>query len=153
LTFVVFYVFFGIFVAWQNPAFNIYYGDLISSMAEVGGLMLLLQAARGLLFIVISYPLLHNMTAPVWKRALAFGFMFSMLTAANLLIPTSIMPDTVRMSHFIEVAVPAVLFGILFAWLMNRQHRSVRELLGREDEAIAPKQEIVQDVVVSLEKT
>lgn len=130
--FVIFYVFFGIFVAWQNPNMGEYYGDLIASMAEVGGLILLLQAGRGLLFIILSLPIIRIMDTATWKKALAIGFLICMLTAANLLIPTSIMPESIRMSHFIEVAVPSFLFGALTVWLLNRRHESMQDLIGRE---------------------
>ena len=136
VTFVVFYVFFGIFVAWQNPAMSEYYGDLIVRMAAVGGWMLLLQAGRGAVFIAIALPVIQTSKGKTWEKAIMVGLLFSILTASNLLIPTTIMPDTIRMSHFYEVAIPGFIFGLLVGWLMNRPHTSIRDLFGRPQSSV-----------------
>ncbi len=128
VVFVFFYVIFGMFVAWQNPALVEYYGDLIAQMAEVGGLMLLLQAGRSVLFTVIALPVIHTTDVKTWKKGLAIALLFSILTSSNLLIPTSIMPESVRISHFIEVAVPGFVFGLLVVWFMYRSHHSIWDL-------------------------
>lgn len=138
VTFVVFYVFFGIFVAWQNPAMSEYYGDLIARMAAVGGWMLLLQAGRGVVFIVLAVPVIRTSNGKTWERAIMIGLLFCILTASNLLIPTTIMPDTIRMSHFYEVAIPGLIFGLLVGWLMNKSHTSIRDLLGRSQKEAEP---------------
>ncbi len=130
VVFVLFYIFFGIFVAWQNPAFGEYYGDLITQMAEVGNLMLLLQAGRAIVFIALAIPVIHTMDGKTWEKALAIALLFSILTSSNLLIPTTIMPDSVRMSHFVEVAIPGFLFGLLVVWLMPRPHKSIKDLFN-----------------------
>ncbi len=132
--FVVFYIFFGIFVAWANPALSDYYGDLITQMADVGTAMLLLQAGRAVVFIALAFPVIRTTRGATWEKALVVAFLFTVLTAANLLIPTSIMPDNVRMSHFVEVTIPAILFGLLVVWLMNRSHESFRDLFRRTKE-------------------
>ncbi len=136
VTFVVFYVFFGIFVAWQNPAMSGYYGDLIARMAAVGGWMLLLQAGRGVVFIALAVPVIRTSKGKTWEKAVMVGLLFCILTASNLLIPTTIMPDTIRMSHFYEVAIPGFIYGLLVGWLMNRPHTSIRDLFGRPQEEI-----------------
>ena len=136
VTFVVFYVFFGIFVAWQNPAMSEYYGDLIARMAAVGGWMLLLQAGRGVVFIVLAVPVIRTSKGKTWEKAIMIGLLFCILTASNLLIPTTIMPDSIRMSHLYEVAIPGFIFGLLVGWLMNRPHTSLRDLFGRSQEKI-----------------
>jgi len=138
-TFVLFYIFFGIFVAWQNPALCEYYGDLITQMAEVGNLMVLLQAGRAVIFVALALPVVQTMSGKTWQKGLAIALLFSILTSSNLLIPITIMPDTVRISHFIEVAIPTFIFGWLVVWLMQRSHKSVRDLFSRTDEE---KQEI-----------
>jgi hypothetical protein len=132
IIFVIFYIFFGIFVAWANPALGAYYGDLITQMAEVGSLMLLLQAGRAVVFIALAFPVIRTMKGVTLEKALVVAFLFTVLTAANLLIPTAIMPDSVRMSHFVEVAIPAFIFGLLVVWLMHRSHKSFRNLISSE---------------------
>ena len=151
-TFVVFYVFFGIFVAWQNPAMSDYYGDLITQMAKVGTMMLLLQAGRAVVFVVLAFPVIKTAKGKTLEKALVVALLFSVLTAANLLIPTSIMPDTIRMSHFIEVVIPAFIFGILVVWLMHRSHRSFSDLLRPSVNSILveEKREADQEAVISL---
>jgi hypothetical protein len=136
VVFVIFYVLFGIFIAWQNPAMSDYYGDLIARMAAVGGWMLLLQAGRGVVFIVLAVPVIQTSKGRTWEKAIMTGLLFCILTASNLLIPTTIMPDTIRMSHFYEVAIPGFIFGLLVGWLMNRSHTSIGELFGRPQRGI-----------------
>ena len=126
--FVVFYIFFGIFVAWANPELSNYYGDLITQMAEVGTLMLILQAGRAVVFIALAFPLVRTLKGSAFERGLVVAILFTVLTAVNLLIPTAIMPDSVRMSHFVEVAIPSFIFGLLVVWLMHRPHESFRDL-------------------------
>ncbi len=142
--FVVFYVFFGIFVAWQNPAMSGYYGDLIARMAAVGGWMLLLQAGRGVVFIVLAVPVIRTSKGRTWEKAIMIGLLFCILTASNLLIPTTIMPDTIRMSQFYEVAIPGFIYGLLVGWLMDRPHTSVREIFGRQQISVEEANVVVE---------
>lgn len=128
--FVVFYIFFGIFVAWTNPALSDYYGDLITQMADVGLAMLFLQAGRAVIFIALAFPVIQTRADGLWEKGIVIALVYTFLTASNLLIPTSIMPDTVRMSHFVEVAIPAFIFGLLVVWLMHRSHKSLRDLFS-----------------------
>lgn len=146
--FVIFYVFFGIFVAWQNPALGEYYGDLIAKMADVGTTMLLLQAGRALVFIMLAFPIVKTSQGRTWEKALMIGLLFCILTASNLLIPTSFMPGTVRMSHFTEIAIPGFIFGVLVAWLMNRSHSSIGDLFGRVKEVDFEKTVVTPEQVI-----
>jgi hypothetical protein len=153
LIFVLFYIFFGIFVAWANPSLGDYYGDLITQMAEIGSLMLLLQAGRALVFIFLAFPVMRTMKGANWQKTLVVALLFTALTAANLLIPTTIMPDSVRMSHFVEVAIPAFLFGLLVVWLMHRRHDSFKDLFrwAQDNKSDSDRQEEVlkETVVIS----
>ena len=133
LIFVLFYVFFGTFVAWQNPALSEYYGsDLIANLAKVGGWMLLLQAGRGVMFIALALPVTRTSQGKTWQKALMVALLFCILTASNLLIPTTLMPEAVRLTQFYEIAIPGFIFGALVVWFMNRSHSSVHDLFRRE---------------------
>ena len=150
--FVIFYVFFGIFVAWQNPAMSDYYGDLITQMAKVGTMMLLLQAGRAVVFIALAFPVIQTAKGKTWEKAFVVALLFSVLTAANLLIPTSIMPDTIRMSHFTEVVIPAFIFGLLVVWLMHRSHKSFMGLLksSADSRSVEEVHNESQEAIISL---
>jgi hypothetical protein len=151
LIFVLFYIFFGIFVAWANPALGDYYGDLITQMAEVGTMMLFLQAGRAVVFIALTFPVIQTMKGAEWQKTLVVALLFASLTAANLLIPTAIMPDSVRMSHFVEVAIPAFIFGILVVWLMQRSHESFKDLFrwSQDNKSDSDMQEkVLKDTIV-----
>jgi hypothetical protein len=151
LIFVAFYVFFGTFVAWQNPALSEYYGsDLITNLAEVGGLMLMLQAGRGVIFIALAIPVIQTSKGKTWQKALMIALLFCILTASNLLIPTTLMPDAVRLTQFYEVAIPGFLFGAIVVWFMYRSHSSVRDLFrGQTEESYETVEELQSPTVLA----
>jgi flagellar biosynthesis protein FliR len=50
-----------------------------------------------------------------WEVNLAIALSYSILMGALLLIPTDIMPATIRLGHFVEVALSNFIFG----WLVG----------------------------------
>jgi hypothetical protein len=145
LIFVLFYVFFGALVAWQNPALSEFYGsDLIAKLAQVGGLMLLLQAGRGIVFIALAIPVIRTSNGKTWEKALMIGLLFCILTASNLLIPSTLMPEAVRLTQFYEVAIPGFIFGVLVVWLMQRSHTSVLDLFRGQTKDVHETIEVIQ---------
>ncbi len=121
VVFVAFYYGFGYFVAWQEPAVREYYGgtDPGSFAAQMAGIwqttpwMFLLQAGRGLLWVVLALPVIRMMRGAWWEAGLAVSLLFT-VPVLYLLLPNPLMPDAVRLTHLVET-LP---YQFLFAWLV-----------------------------------
>ncbi len=110
--YVVLYVGFGalVFRPLVGDAFAEYYGDL-----ELPAWVLLLQMGRALVWVAIAIPILRMFRGHAWEVNLAIALSYSILMGALLLIPTDIMPATIRLGHFVEVALSNFIFG----WLVG----------------------------------
>lgn len=118
------YYLFGYYVAWKDPVVRAYYGgtDPGSFVAQMQGIvqdvpwMLPFQFARGLVWTLLAVLVIQMMAARWWEAGLAVSLLFVVPTA-YLLFPNPIMPDAVRMAHFIETAPYQFMFGWFAAWL------------------------------------
>ncbi len=113
--YVVVYISFGAFVfkPLAGEAFQAYYGDL-----QLPGWILPFQALRGLMWAALALPVVRTMKGRPWEARLAVALLFSVLMASNLLIPTEIMPQAIRMAHLVEVSSSNFLFGWIVGWLL-----------------------------------
>lgn len=125
LAFVFFYMFFGYFVAWKNPALRLYYGgpEYASFLDALKGNWLHspwiypLAAFRGLLYLAFAFPLVRMLRGSRWQSAVTLAFFLSAWTTA-LLLPNPIMPPTVAHSHFFETLGFSVVMGALMGELL-----------------------------------
>jgi hypothetical protein len=129
-SYIVLYVAAGALIAWQNPELAVYYGDLIDQMSAVGIWMLLFQGLRAIIFAAIAFPIIRLMKGKWWEKGFAVALLFSVLMSAAMLIPTSFMPDSVRMSHFLELFSENFILGWIVTWLLHRPHSSIRDLFA-----------------------
>jgi len=129
-SYIILYVAAGALIAWQNPELAVYYGDLIDRMSAVGTWMLLFQGFRAIIFAAVAIPIIRLMKGKWWERGLAVALLFSVLMSAAMLIPTSFMPDSVRMSHFLELFTENFILGWIVTWLLHRPHSSIRDLFA-----------------------
>ncbi len=120
LLYVVVYIGFGalVFRPLAGPAFEAYYGDL-----QLPGWIIPFQLLRGLMWAALALPVVHMTRGRWWEPRLAVALLFSVLMAANLLIPTEIMPPAIRKAHFVEVFSSNFLFGWAAAWLLTGRRR------------------------------
>jgi hypothetical protein len=123
--FVFLYMFFGYYVAWQNPELRRFYAgpefatfwvslehNWTSSPWVYG-----LAALRGLLYIACLYPLVRMLRTSRWESALAAA-LFSACWTTLLLLPNPLMPASVARSHFWETLGFNLVFGALAGWLL-----------------------------------
>lgn len=127
VAFVFLYLFFGYYVAWQNPSLRQYYGghefgsffgSLKSNWADrpsVYGL----QVFRALLYVVCVFPLIRMLNVARWEKAAAIALFLAVWTTA-LLIPNPLMPPSVAQSHFWETLAFNLSFGALLGWLLSQ---------------------------------
>jgi hypothetical protein len=124
-SYVLLYLLFGYFVAWQNPALREFYAGV--RMPSWSG-MVLLQMFRGLIWTAIAVPVIRMTQGRRWEAALAVALLFSGLMGALLLAPNPYMPDAVRPTHLVEVAASNFIFGWLLVWVLtsNIAHLTAR---------------------------
>jgi hypothetical protein len=123
--YLVIYFLFGLFVfrPLAGEAFQEYYGDL-----QLPAWIFPFQLLRGLIFTALALLVIRMMKGRWWEAGLAVGLFFSVLMSAQLLLPGGVMPDRIRMSHFVEILSSNFLFGWIVVWLLNRHHGSLRDL-------------------------
>jgi hypothetical protein len=117
LIYVIIYVSFGllVFTPLAGDALEEYYKDF-----KIPSWILLLQAGRALVWIALALPVIRMMKGDWWEAGLAVSLLYSVLMGGLLLIPTSIMPDSIRIAHFFEVAFSNFLYGWVVVWLLHR---------------------------------
>ncbi len=79
--------------------------------------ILLFIFARGMLWALMTLPLVLAGNGRSWPHALGTGLLFGVLMASNLLLPSDI-PPTIRPAHLAELFVENLLFGLFVVWLL-----------------------------------
>jgi hypothetical protein len=125
VAFVFLYLFFGYYVAWQNPALREYYGGSAypGFLASLKGnsvnrpWIYPLQVFRALVYAACLYPLIRMFRGTRRETALAVALFLSAWTTP-LLLPNPMMPSSVARSHFWETLGFSLVFGSLAGWLL-----------------------------------
>src|SRR5215469_14085353 len=118
-------MFFGYYVAWQNPALRAYYGgspypNFLASLKAnwiYHPWIYALQLFRGLWCVGCLYPLIRMLRAAQWQAAIAIALFLSVWTTV-LLLPNPLMPPGVARSHFWETLSFSLVFGGFAGWLL-----------------------------------
>ncbi len=124
--FVFLYMFFGYYVAWQNPELRRFYGgpELATFWASLrhnwtnSPWIYALTALRALLYIACLYPLVRMLHTSRRESALAAA-LFSACWTTVLLLPNPLMPASVARSHLWETLGFNLVFGALAGWLLR----------------------------------
>lgn len=109
------YLFFGYFVAYRFDAVTEFYKNdpMVYSMP----LLIFIQFIRGGLWVIFILPLMA--TIPEGKKQwIASTLLYSLLVGTQLMIPNPVMPDMVRLGHFLEVTSSMAVYGFLIAWVL-----------------------------------
>jgi hypothetical protein len=136
LAYMTLYSTFGYFIAWRNPAVQAYYGgiDEGSFLAHMKAVLTItpwlepFQALRAMLWVLLALPVIRMMKGRWQEAAFAVGLLFAVLMNSQLLLPTPLMPEAVRMTHLVETASENFIFGCLIVWLLHRHHSSLSDL-------------------------
>jgi hypothetical protein len=126
VAFVFLYMFFGYYVAWQNPELRKFYGgpDWPTFFAAMKGnwqssrWIFAVAAFRALLFVAFMYPLIRMLRVGRWESAIATALFLASWTTA-LLLPNPLMPASVARSHFWETLAFSLVFGSLLGWQLS----------------------------------
>lgn len=126
VAFVVLYLFFGYYVAWQSPAVRQYYGGQpypgfyasLKANWNYHRMIYPFQVFRALLYIACLYPLIRMLRVARWEVVLAMALFLSVWTS-ELLLPNSMMPASVAHTHLRETLGFSLVFGALAGWLLT----------------------------------
>jgi hypothetical protein len=130
----------GYFIAWQNPELRAFYGSpgeiapffehTAVSISEEPGLFLF-QILRSMLWVLCALPVIRGSKLKPWQTAILLGVFFSIPMNIGHILENPLMPlASVRFSHMIETALSTFIFGLIVAWLLHREHHSVKGLFG-----------------------
>ena len=134
----------GYFIAWQNPELRAFYGSpgeitpffehTVESFSEEPGLFLF-QILRAMLWVLCALPVIRGSKLKSWQTAILLGIFFSIPMNIGHILENPLIPlASVRFSHMIETALSTFIFGLIVAWLLHREHHSVRDFFGLKDE-------------------
>lgn len=113
--YVVLYYGAGTFIAWQSAAVRAYYenGIHIAFVPTV-----LFQVLRGSLWAIVALFIVSRLSGSLARRAAVMGLLFSVMTAAQLLYPTSFFPWAVRVAHLMEVGASEFAYGVIATFVL-----------------------------------
>jgi len=85
-----------------------------------------LELGRGLIWSALAALMAYYLRGPAWSAALLTGVTFSVLMAAQLLLPNPFMPWPLRCVHIVEIGVSNLVFGFLASliWISGSTTRS-----------------------------
>ena len=128
--YIVLYVLFGYFVAWQSQELRLFYGgpaELNSFFAQWGSTLMgrpeifVFQYFRGELWILCLVPLFMSFSGKRAELVVLSALALALLPTAQLAFANPLMPATISAYHFVEVSISTGIFGALCAWFIPRQ--------------------------------
>jgi hypothetical protein len=129
LVYVTLYLLFGYYVAWQVQGLRLFYGGPAepNGFFEQWGLTLMskpefpvFQYFRGVLWLLCLVPLFLGFSGKRSELVILSGLALALLPTAQLAFANPLMPATVSLGHFWEVAISTGIFGALCAWFVPK---------------------------------
>lgn len=121
------YLAFGYYVAWQNEALRIFYTSSAAKASftyQIGEAftngIYFFQILRGLIWIVLTIPLVIMFKANAKIQFLAVGVLSALLPTSLLFIPNPYMPWDIAMTHFVETSTSNFVWGLLIVWAIKK---------------------------------
>lgn len=127
VVYIVLYILFGYFVAWQVKELRLFYGGPaeLNGFFEQWGLTLMgkpelpaFQYFRGVLWMLCLVPLFMGFTGKRIELVILSGLALALLPTAQLAFANPLMPATISLGHFWEVSISTGVFGALCAWFV-----------------------------------
>jgi hypothetical protein len=131
--YVILYVLFGYFVAWQVRELRLFYGGPpeLNGLFQQWGLTLMakpelpvFQYFRGVLWILCLIPLFRGFSGGRAELVVLSALALGLLPTAQMAFANPLMPAAVSLGHFWEVAISTGIFGMLCAWFVPPAVRS-----------------------------
>ncbi|MGE5251883.1 MAG: hypothetical protein ACM3QS_16890 [Bacteroidota bacterium] len=128
--YVVLYLLFGYYVAWQSPELRHFYGgpsELNSLFAQWGQTFMdrpelaVFQYFRGALWMLCLIPLFKHYAGKRGELVILSALALGLLPTVELTFANPLMPAAVSARHFVEVSISTGIFGALCAWFVPRE--------------------------------
>ncbi|NHK26863.1 hypothetical protein FF098_002945 [Parvularcula flava] len=121
----------GYVVVWVNDDARAYYdgGELlpffthIADVAATSGWVIAVQLVRGLFWAAVAMLVYRHGRGLRLQLSLTIFALYFSYHAMPLVVPNGFMPDVVRVLHFIELAITAVLMAALAHFLLRQKSR------------------------------
>lgn len=127
LVYIVLYMLFGYFVAWQVQELRLFYGGpaALNGFFEQWSLTAMakpefpvFQYFRGVLWMLCLIPLFMGFAGKRAELVALSALALALLPTAQLAFPNPLMPAGVSLAHFWEVSLSTGIFGALCAWFV-----------------------------------
>lgn len=106
-----------IFLPIAGDAINLVYSDL-----DMPEWILQFQYFRGILWALVTIPILRSLRGDIKENQLLIGFSYVLLVATLILMPGGISVLQVQLAHFIELVIGhCIIFGIIVTRLFRRK--------------------------------
>lgn len=112
------YFFFGYAVAWQSSAVREFYATTTITNNQL--LLITIQIGRGVLWVLAGLPLFVMFEKRI-HSVIASILCYSLFPSIALLLPSILMPEPVRMAHFVEISLSMAIFGLVSGWIMTQK--------------------------------
>ena len=131
--YVVLYVVFGYYVAWQSLELRMFYSGSpkqVSFLAQWGHTFMdspeipAFQYFRGFLWILCLIPLFKGFSAKRTELIIFSALALALLPTMQLAFANPLMPAGVSLAHFWEISVSMGIFGALCAWFVPKAVKS-----------------------------
>ena len=150
LAYVIIYVIFGYFIAWQSPELRNLYGASNQMLGfwerlvtpPVPNRVIPFQMMRGLAWSLICFFMLRVCHGSRVGVAISISLFIAVVMNSQLLLPNPIMSEQVRLLHLVETATSNFLFGMICVWIWTNQYASRSRVateseISEADESIA----------------
>ena len=97
-----------------------YVQDFYDSLAHTPAVdkVLIMQVFRGLIYVIVTLPVIRMIKAKKWEPAFIIGLQLSILGGiAPLLPPNPYMPPEIRLVHGIEIGISNFIYGAIIGLL------------------------------------
>ncbi len=127
--YLVVYIVFGYFVAWQSPAVREYYTGTTAilpfpvhllNMITDNLVLPLFQILRGILWAGLALLVVRMTKGQPWQVCAAVALSFAILLSSGLIFPNPYMPVPVRQAHFLELFSSMLVYGLIAGWVWTR---------------------------------
>jgi len=129
LIYMVLYMLFGYFIAWQFVGLREYYSGSTELLGFVeqwlntmktNPIALPLQFFRGLLWAGLALLATKTLaTEKTWEKPVIVGLLLSIGLSLQILLPQAYMPSVVRYGHFPEILLENFVFGVIASKLLE----------------------------------
>lgn len=129
VAYLVVYIVFGYFVAWQFPVVREYYTGTTAllpfpihlfNLITGDPVLPLFQLFRGVLWAALALIIVWMTRGKSWQLYGAVAFTLAILLSSGLLFPNPYMPAPVRVAHLLELFSSMLVFGIIAGWVWTR---------------------------------